>query len=463
MRIKLVRVAKSILKHNLDVGKNDDILIVCDEQRLKIADALATAADELNARASIFIITDNFRKSKTVRKALMSVGLMNMIEYMDVIILCLANIVSELNFRRIFLRSIRRFPVRVANLPGITEETFEIIGKVPRFKDLEKIGNEVACLLANGKQVRVTSPAGTDISFEVYGWTIPPEISSGYLHQPSTWGNLPGAEVYVVPVAWSAQGKIVIDITMDPDYRLKEPLCFEVKDGRVDPDSVESADEKAKKLLNKVLKRRNGDAICEFGIGLNPNLRVATGITLIDEKMYGTAHFALGDNIEFGGNIRSSVHCDMVFSKPSIWIDNQLIMENGKFKYTQKQLKNTYKDFKGLISEETMVRPTPWATCVRLNRGLARLWRGGANRVHAYRLGDKETSELAEKIWTAIRYGGSKIKEISLSSGIDVDIVKKIVEFLVFHRVLEIQPPEETEKVEELAKKKQYEEKIELL
>jgi hypothetical protein len=318
-------------------------------------------------------------------------------------------------------------------------------------------------LFANGKKVRVTSPAGTDVCFEVYGWEVPPEISSGYLYQPSTWGNLPGAEVYVAPVIGTTHGEIVIDLTIDPDHKMKGTLRFRVINGRIDHKSIESTDMKAKRLLKSILKERNGDLICEFGIGLNPRIKNPTGITLIDEKILGTAHFALGDNKEFGGKIKSKVHYDMVFSKPSIWIDDNLVLKNGTLSYSDEQLKNSYKLFEGLLPEHTIVKPTPWATCVRLDGGLARLWRGGANRIHAYQLGDRKTSQLAEKIWSAVKYGGSTIKQISSDAGInDVNLTKKVINFLVFHKVLEIKSAEETKELEKLGKRQKYE-KIELL
>jgi len=34
----------------------------------------------------------------------------------------------------------------------------------------------------------------------------------------------------------------------------------------------------------------------EFGIGLNPAIDRVIGYTLLDEKMLGTAHVALGEN-----------------------------------------------------------------------------------------------------------------------------------------------------------------------
>jgi len=459
---KLYEAAFSVLKKNLEVAPREEILIVCDETRVRIADALAIAADKLRARPCILLVTEGFRRSKSILDPKLSEGLKDAIKSMDVIVLCLANIGNELNFRRIFLRATRRYPVRVANLPGITNETFQIIAKTSKPQFMEQIGNDAAILFANGRKARVTSPAGTDIQFSLYGWSVPPEISSGYISQASIWGNLPGAEVYVAPVLRSAEGRIVIDVTIDPDYRLTAPVCLTVRKGRVSPDNVDSADNKAKEHVLETLKERNGDLICEFGIGLNHGITSPTGIVLIDEKMYSTAHFAIGDNKEFGGKIKSKIHYDMVFSKPTVWIDDMKIMEDGMFEYSAMELKNDYKIFDGLLPESTVVKASPWATCARLGGGLARLWRGGTNRIHAYVLGNRKTSRMAESVWTTIRHGGSTIGELSSELKVDVDTVKKVVEFLIYHGVLEVSSRKESNNIEKLGKNSDRE-TIELL
>ena len=462
MSEEFYETSKAILKIYLGVSESNKVLIVCDEGRLRIADALAVTADTLGAIPAIMVITKRFRKTKTVKEGILSKGIEHAIREMDIIILCLANIQMELEFRRRFIREIRRSPVRVANLPGITENAFKKIRGAPKLKEIERIGNDVARLLANGRKARVTSPLGTNIEFELYGWKVPPEISSGYLLQPSTWGNLPGAEIYIAPKAWSANGKIVIDLTIDQDHRVTSPISFEVEKGRVRTGSIESNDTKAVRLLTKTLKRRNGDALCEFGIGLNRRIKGPTGITLIDEKIFRTAHFALGDNIEFGGEIESRVHYDMVFSKPSVSVDNSQIMKDGMFTYSERDLLNNYRYFEGTIPNTAIVRSTPWSTCVRIDGGLAQLWRGGTGRMHAFILGNKETSEAAEKIWTAISHRGSLVAQISRKTGISLEKVKKVIEFMAFHRILEVET-QRNDELERLSKKSQTEEKFDLL
>ena len=52
--------------------------------------------------------------------------------------------------------------------------------------------------------------------------------------------------------------------------------------------------------------------VCELGLGMNPNVRDLCGYTLLDEKMAGTFHIAIGMNTMFGGTNQASDHIDFV-------------------------------------------------------------------------------------------------------------------------------------------------------
>ena len=69
--------------------------------------------------------------------------------------------------------------------------------------------------------------------------------------------------------------------------------------------------------------------IAELGIGTNPQARLIGNI-LEDEKIYGTVHIALGDNSTFGGNTRAGVHIDGIILNPVLYIDDNLIVKEGK-------------------------------------------------------------------------------------------------------------------------------------
>jgi len=62
----------------------------------------------------------------------------------------------------------------------------------------------------------------------------------------------------------------------------------------------------------------------QFGIGMNPAARVC-GMLLEDEKVAHTAHFALGSNAAFGGDVSVPLHLDGVVNDPAIYVDGNLL------------------------------------------------------------------------------------------------------------------------------------------
>lgn len=57
---------------------------------------------------------------------------------------------------------------------------------------------------------------------------------------------------------------------------------------------------------------RENRIVCELGPGMNPNVTDLCGYTLLDEKMVGTFHIAVGANTMFGGENRATDHGDFV-------------------------------------------------------------------------------------------------------------------------------------------------------
>jgi aminopeptidase len=70
--------------------------------------------------------------------------------------------------------------------------------------------------------------------------------------------------------------------------------------------------------------------IAELGIGLNP-MGLVRGHIIEDEGVYGTAHVALGNNLNFTGGINwAPIHFDYVFLEPTITLDGRTVMRAGR-------------------------------------------------------------------------------------------------------------------------------------
>ncbi|HHY70895.1 MAG TPA: aminopeptidase, partial [Thermoanaerobacterales bacterium] len=178
----------------------------------------------------------------------------------------------------------------------------------------------------SGRIAHITAPGGTDLWIDVTDRK--PYTCSGICKKPGMRMGLPDLEVFIAPIEEKTNGILVIDASATEFGLIKEPIRLKITDGKVK--RIEGSDE-ANKLRSILENSRdpNSYIIAEFAVGLNDKAKVIGNI-IEDEGVYGTGHFALGNNINFGGKNKAPIHLDMVYWKPTIKIDEELIMENGE-------------------------------------------------------------------------------------------------------------------------------------
>nr|NIN00593.1 aminopeptidase [candidate division Zixibacteria bacterium] len=150
---------------------------------------------------------------------------------------------------------------------------------------------------------------------------------TGLVHNPGDFSNLPAGEAYIAPVEGTADGIIVVDGAMVG--KVKRPVRIVVKDGY----ATQITGDKSAEELEEILEPfgQPGRNVAELGIGTNDKAKIV-GSVLEDEKVMGTVHMALGDNKSMGGNVSVQSHLDGILLRPTLWIDDRIIMENGQLK-----------------------------------------------------------------------------------------------------------------------------------
>ena len=197
------------------------------------------------------------------------------------------------------------------------------------FFEIRDRAGKLADLLRRTRHIRVTSPAGTDLSAETggrepFGWL------AGICHSPGEVSAYPGGEVSLPPLEGTSHGRIVWEAIATDLGRLERPVAIDVAGGRAVAVSGGSSAENLRRVLAHV---DNADNVGEIGIGLNPRARLSSLITEA-KKRAGTVHIALGDNAnEYGGVTRSAVHMDGLVLRPTIEFDGVALVVNGEHKY----------------------------------------------------------------------------------------------------------------------------------
>jgi leucyl aminopeptidase (aminopeptidase T) len=215
--------------------------------------------------------------------------------------------------------------VRVATFPGITKDVM-IRGLNADYKKISRLSIKLKRILEKGREIRVTAPAGTDISFRIDGRTA--IASKGLFHKKGESGNLPTGETFLAPVEGTSNGVFVVDGSMAGLGLVKgSKIRIEVKDGFATRISGGATAKKLSRMLDSVGK--NARNIAEFGIGTNDSVKLS-GILLEDEKVMGTVHIALGNNISMGGSVNVPIHLDGVIKEPTVSMDGKVIMKSGK-------------------------------------------------------------------------------------------------------------------------------------
>ncbi|QLK24769.1 aminopeptidase [Natrinema zhouii] len=207
---------------------------------------------------------------------------------------------------------------RVATLPGITEDVFTT-GLAADYESIAAHCEAVREQVAGAEEVRVTTDAGTDITFGVGDreWLA----DTGIVHDPGEMSNLPAGEVFISPE--TADGIFVVDGTMMPHGLLEDSqtLTFAVEDGFVTEISDDEIREEVENAAETV-----GDAaynLAELGIGTNVAVSDLVGSVLLDEKAGGTVHIAIGDDAGIGGDTEAPIHLDGIIREPSVFADGE--------------------------------------------------------------------------------------------------------------------------------------------
>jgi aminopeptidase len=122
--------------------------------------------------------------------------------------------------------------------------------------------------------------------------------------------NMPSGEVFTGPLEDSAEGTIRFTVRSTPRGADVEGAELRFVRGEV----VAARADRGEEYLRGALKTDAGARrLGELGIGTNAGIDRPTGSTLLDEKIAGTVHLALGRSYpETGGTNASALHWDLV-------------------------------------------------------------------------------------------------------------------------------------------------------
>lgn len=172
------------------------------------------------------------------------------------------------------------------------------------------------------EEVRITAP-GTDIRLGIAGRRFIPCDGEN---------NMPDGEFFTGPVEDSVEGEVSFHLPAVIGGREVSGVRLRFEAGRV----VEASAERGEEYLLKLLDTDDGArTLGELGIGTNFGIDRGTREVLLDEKIGGTVHMAVGASYpESGGTNESAVHTDLVCDLRlggKLEVDGVVMQEDGRF------------------------------------------------------------------------------------------------------------------------------------
>lgn len=402
--------AQTVLTHCLGLPSGANLVIFADETTLSTALLLVEQADALEMQPLLAYFST--ATQQRLGKQQLQPGLQQAVSEGDAVLVCLSSSPACFEFRD----SVREFAYntgcKVGHMPGINEATL-LLADV----DYEELSRHcellaTALLQSNSLTIKTTAAAGGQhcLTVPLDPGTLLPITSDGVI-QKGSWGNIPSGETFIAPAPASGDGSIVINGSIR-NYVMAdgEELVFYFEQGelvRWEPEDSPAARHFVAEAVEPA--RAQGDEnwplLGEVGLGANPRVGQLTGSMLLDEKKYGTAHIALGDNTDMGGQVKSSIHYDMVTLRPEVAVDGLVIIRDGRLILSLERL------LEGLTeahppAEWTVNLPLSY-TAVRSGADaqsrLRRMWDTDSGRVCSVVVGHDEAARIAAEVYDALK------------------------------------------------------------
>jgi leucyl aminopeptidase (aminopeptidase T) len=206
-------------------------------------------------------------------------------------------------------------------------------------EDYQKISAHGAVLqrmLQGANEIRVTSPAGTDIRFSIGERKV--FLDDGIVTAEDAkqamfltrWASLPGGAVFTAPLETSANGRVVV-----PKHRCRyQPMTgatYEFTDGKVTTFEAAAGGECYQETMAPYTGPK--DMFASFQIGLNPGLQVIEeGGDYRPGNAAGMVWLTIGGNSLLGGanQVEGEAGFGIPVTNATVEIDGKIVVQNGE-------------------------------------------------------------------------------------------------------------------------------------
>lgn len=208
------------------------------------------------------------------------------------------------------------------------------------------LGTRLQRIIREKPALHVTDEKGSDFRIEpvpgsvgAYIGSLPYECGPAV---PGYIGTFPGATTVFGDLAYSANGRLVLDAALTFDTP-SEPIAFTVEGGWV---TDIAGGPEAAVMREAAAPHHNATRLAECGLGLNPKVRLQPGPSRLDAaravnimswtRRAGTFFVAMGGNQLLGGTDPSAATPQFgLLTRPTITAGDTTVVRNGRLVMTE--------------------------------------------------------------------------------------------------------------------------------
>lgn len=315
--IEMMPGAMKAVNQCAGVKPGENVVIACDTNKMRLAEALAAAAYAVGGIPTITVFPPTGAHGAQVPEPVVGACARS-----DVFFLPTTWSMTHTDAR---IEAIKN-GARGTTMCEVTEDCLCTGGILADYEENDRLGRKLGAVIAKGKKIRMTSSAGTDLTGEIT--ERPVQYETGLFREPGQFAALPNSELNISPIERTTEGVIVGNVRLMGFGILRdEPVTIEVKAGEV----IRITGGKAADYLNETLKSFDDQKaynLAEFAVGLNPFCR-SYATNLEDLGKLGFGHHGIGSSYAIGGDVLAPCHIDVIYSEATLEIDGQVILDKG--------------------------------------------------------------------------------------------------------------------------------------
>ncbi len=227
---------------------------------------------------------------------------------------------------------------RYACLTMMTRGIMErCIGNAQHYAKIVELGERLTGMLDEAREMRITSPAGTDLVCNIEGSLI--DHASRPARKPGQQ-TYPAGQVSWYPHAESIRGTLVFDGAMWPPEDLgllQQAVSLTVRDGVVTAISGKEEADRVRRWFESFGNPHTYE-LAHISYGVNPGARLSGNI-LEDERILGGVEVGIGAQppqlgiFEVPLDEATRGHTDGVMLRPTVFLDGTAIEQDGVFSH----------------------------------------------------------------------------------------------------------------------------------